>query len=150
MQPSNKSHKEFLDAPLDKSFFISPTTKQEIEAIIKNLDSNKSPDIFGISVKFVKMINNTISDHLSDLFNLSFTTGVVPDALKKALVPPVFKGGSKLEVSNYRPVSILSIFSKIIGKIMQSRLVNFLDENGIIYKHQFGFQKNNFNILCCT
>ena len=143
MKPSNKNHKEFLDDPSENSFFIKPTSKQEIEDIISSLDSNKSPDTFGISVKFVKIINTTISNHLADLFNLSFTTGRFPDALKKALVTPVFKGGSKLEVSNYRPVSILPIFSKVIGKLMQSRLVSFLDENGIIYKHQFGFQKNN-------
>ena len=128
---------------MGNSMFINPTSKQEIEDIIQNLDSNKSPDAFGISTKYIKIINSDISNHLAAIFNLSFSSGVYPDALKMAIVTPIFKGGSKLEISNYRPVSILPIFSKILGRLMQLRLVKFLEDNKIIYKHQFGFQKNN-------
>ena len=62
--------------------------------------------------------------------------------MKLALVTPVYKGKSELEVCNYRPVSILPISSKVLYKTMLKRLTGFLEKSKIIYEHQFGFQKN--------
>ena len=87
------------------------------------------------------------SDILSDIFNKSFFTGVFPQNLKYSFVLPLHKGGSKLVVTNYRPISIPPVLSKILGKLMQARLVKFLDCNKIIYEHQFGFQKNKSTSL---
>ena len=63
------------------------------------------------------------------------------------MITPTFKGGSRLEVSNYRPVSVLPIISKLLEKIMNSRLTKFLDSKKIIYEHQFGFQKHKSTTL---
>ena len=73
--------------------------------------------------------------------NISFTTGVFPDVLKVSKIIPLHKGGSTLEVNNFRPISLLSIFDKIIEKLMHKRLYDFLDEHNILYEHQFGFRK---------
>ena len=62
--------------------------------------------------------------------------------MKLALVTPVYKGKSELEVCNYIPVSILPISSKVLDKTMLKRLTGFLEKSKIIYEHQFGFQKN--------
>ena len=56
-------------------------------------------------------------------------------------------GKSKLELTNYRPISILPIFSKLLEKAMHSRMTRFLDERKILFKHQFGFQKNKSTTL---
>ena len=77
------------------------------------------------------------------MYNESFSQGIFSDHMKHAMVTPVHKGGSKLEMRNYRPISVLPICSKILEKLMLTRLLDFLDKNSIIYKHQFGFQKNN-------
>ena len=60
---------------------------------------------------------------------------------------PIFKGGSRMVISNYRPISILPILSKVIEKLMQDRLSKFLIDNNIIYEHQYGFQKGKSTTL---
>ena len=76
--------------------------------------------------------------------NLSFTTGIFRDSLKIAKVTPVYKKGSKLECTNYRPITLLSNLDKIIEKLMHKRLMGFLNDQKVLYKKQFGFQ-NNFS-----
>ena len=70
-------------------------------------------------------------------------TGIFPDALKISKVIPVHKGGPADNVNNYRPISLLSIFDKIIEKMMLKRLSSFLEQHNILFKNQFGFRKNN-------
>ena len=74
---------------------------------------------------------------MADLFNLSFTTGAFLSVLKTAKVVPVFKKDSKLDYSNYRPISLLSNIEKILEKLMYKRLYTFLNKNNIIYNLQF-------------
>ena len=76
---------------------------------------------------------------------MSFNTGVYPD-LKIVKVIPIHKGGSTQEVNNFRPISLLSIFDKIMEKIMHKKLYYFLEENNILFKKQFGFRKNNLTV----
>ena len=127
--------------------FLQPTNKAEIEKIINSFDSNKSSDIYGMSPRFLKMLSPAISETLSNIFNESFARGVFPDHMKLGMITPTFKGGSKPDVSNYRPVSVLPTISKILEKLMLFRLTKFLDTHNIIYEHQFGFQKNRSTTL---
>ena len=68
--------------------------------------------------------------------------GVFPDQLKIAKIVPVFKAGNKKILNNYRPISILPAFSKILEKLVSIRLINFLESQNILYKHQYGFRPN--------
>ena len=72
---------------------------------------------------------------------MSFNTGTHPELLKIAKTIPVFKKGSRMTVSNYRPISLLSNLNKIFEKIIFNRVYNFLEEHEILYKYQFGFRK---------
>ena len=83
-----------------------------------------------------------MSKHLTDIFNLSFTTGIFPHSLKCAKVIPIHKKNSKMIVSNYRQISLLSNLDKIIEKLMYNQIIQFLEDNKIIYYKQFGFRKN--------
>ena len=83
---------------------------------------------------------------LAHIINMSFNTGVYPDLLKIVKVIPIHKGGSTQEVNNFRPISLLSIFDKIMEKIMHKKLYHFLEENNILFKKQFGFRKNNSTV----
>ena len=78
---------------------------------------------------------------LADLFNLSFVTGIFPLVLKIAKVVPVFKKDSKLDYSNYPPISLLSNVKKILEKLLYKRLHTFLNNN-VIYNLQFGFRRH--------
>ena len=93
------------------------------------------------------MIPDLIIMPLCEIINLSFNTGKFPDALKIAKVIPIYKGGASDELNNYRPISLLSIFDKIIEKLMHKQLYNFLQENNVLFTNQFGFQKNRSTSL---
>ena len=80
---------------------------------------------------------------LAYIINMSLLTGEYPDLLKLVKVIPIHKGGSTQDVNNYRPISLLSIFDKIIEKLMHKRLYSFLEKNNILFCNQLGFRKNN-------
>ena len=132
----------FLNAPLCQSFTLFPTTAIEIEDEINNLNSSKSTGPFSIPTKLLTTLRYLLSGPLAYLFNCSFLSGVVPDRLKIARVIPVYKNGPKVTVSNYRPISLLSIFNKILEKLMYKRLLNFLEQNQDLFDGQFGFRSS--------
>ena len=118
------SFDSFLDERQENSMFLTPTDTKEVIELINDLSVNKAKDIYGISVNFLKILANDIAPSLCHIFNESFFTGIFPDLMKLAMITPTYKGGSRLEASNYRPVSVLPIFSKILEKLMQKRLTN--------------------------
>ena len=77
---------------------------------------------------------------IANIINNSFEEGVFPDALKIAKVVPIYKDGNKFEVENYRPISLLTSFSKIYEKLMHKRLVEFFEQNSILDENQYGFR----------
>ena len=87
--------------------------KKEIQEIISNFD-NKASGINSIPLKIIKLIKEPIVENLCNIYNVTFTIGIFPDSLKIGKVTPVYKKGSKLEYSNYRPISLLSNMDKII------------------------------------
>ena len=94
------------------------------------------------SVKILKLLKNDSFQQLSDVFNISFSTGQFPSVLKIAKVTFVHQkqSRSRFDYKNYRPISLLSNIEKIIEKLMYKRLSNFLDINNVIYLLQFGFR----------
>ena len=79
---------------------------------------------------------------LSELFNESIDAGIFPDKLKIGRVVPLFKEGDKTNILNYRPISTLTIYSKIFEKLVHKRMVSFISRYNIIKPNQFGFQSN--------
>ena len=79
---------------------------------------------------------------MTHIFNQVFITGIIPDQMKIALVTPIFKAKEENKFENYRPISVLTCFAKIFEKLMYKRLINFIEKNGILSKHQYGFRKN--------
>ena len=113
-----------------------------MEEIINALE-NKSTGPASIPVKLLKLIPDLIIVPLCKLINLSFISGSFPDPLKIVKVIPIHKNGSTQDMNNYRPISLLSIFDKIMEKMTHKRLYHFLEENNILCSKQFGFRKNN-------
>ena len=89
-----------------------------------------------------KKIKNIFSIWLSQLANLSFETGIFSDVLKIAKVNPLHKKESKIDHHNYRPISLLSVISKIFEKLIYKRIYFYLDQKRLIYSKQFGFRAN--------
>ena len=88
-----------------------------------------------------------IVNQLANIFNKSFLTGIVPSKLKIAKVIPLYKTKDPALFSNYRPISLLPFFSKILERLMHNRLYNFLTEHNILAMNQFGFRKNYSTFL---
>ena len=82
--------------------------------------------------KYVKTSAEVISPILSLLFNACFLSGIFPSCLKVAKVVPVFKSGDRTNLTNYRPIPILTCFSKTIKKLVHSRTMNFLNSNSLL------------------
>ena len=122
---------------------INQTDHEEIEDIIKDFDSSKGVGPNSIPTKILKQISHLISKPLSEIFNKSFCTGIFPDLLKISKINPIHKKDSKLLISNYRPISLLSNLNKIIEKLMFRRLYAFLEQYKCIYDLQFGFRENH-------
>ena len=139
---TNNKYQDYLKNPNKCSFFIKETTPHEINLIIQSLKSSNTTDIFGISTKFVKIASTAIEAILASIYNKSINEGIFPDAMKLAKILPIHKGDSKFIVSNYRPISLLPILSKIFEKLMYNRLIEFINKNNILTPNQFGFQKN--------
>ena len=91
-----------------------------------------------------------ISVPLSHIINLSLETGNFPQQWKVAKISPLLKSGSTTNFDNYRPISVLSIVSKVIEKIVQKQLMNFLDENKLLSTRQFGFRAKMSTELAAT
>ena len=77
------------------------------------------------------------------IFHSSFNEGIFPEQRKVAKVFPIFKVGSTEEEENYRPISILPIFSRVLERIMYNRTYQYFKENDMFFPKQYGFQVNN-------
>ena len=122
---------------------MAPTDHYEITKIITSLKSKNSSGHDNINSKFVKLIKQDIISPLVILFNKSLETGVVPDLMKLAEIIPIYKSKDKMLLNNYRPISLLPIFSKLMEKIVHIRLYNFLMSKHIFYNSQYGFRKHH-------
>ena len=119
-EPNNK-FQDYLKDPNTYSFF-KETTPAEVQQLLNNLNTRKATDMYGISPKLVRLSSACIKKCLSQIFTASFHKGIVPENLKSAVICPIHKGETKMLCSNYRPISILPIFSKILEKLINKRL----------------------------
>jgi len=115
----------------------------ELEKIIKSLRTKNTCGYNEISKCIIKLTAPFIISPLTHMCNAVLSTGVFPDRLKHAVVKPIFKKGNKQEISNYRPISLLTSFSKIIEKLIYAKLHAHIDMNNILVDEQYGFQTHS-------
>jgi hypothetical protein len=128
------------------SMVMLPITEQEVECVIRKLKGKFSAGCDEIPEYVVKQCAMFIKGPLTYIYNMSVNSGVFPDLFKVARVKPLYKKGDTYNIQNYRPISILSVFSKILEKIMYSRLTGFLNKHNIITKVQNGFREQKSTI----
>lgn len=83
-----------------------------------------------------------VSKPLTHIYNQTFITGILPDQMKIALVSPIYKANENNKFENYRPIIVHICFAKVFEKFMYKRLTDFVENNDILNKHQYGFRKN--------
>ena len=141
------NYKKYCVHPIPNSMFCEPVEINELTNLIGNLNNNKGAGPDNIGPRLLKEISPAIIQPLLYIINLSLSTGVVPDKLKLAKVIPIYKKGEHSLPQNYRPISLLSIFHKILEKIMAKRLKDYLTTSSILYSYQFGFRQNHSTVL---
>ena len=124
------------------NFIIAHIANEKVLEIIKSLN-NKSSGPSSIPLNLLQIVADLIVFPLCHIINTSFSKGIFPEKLKIMKVIPLHKGGSTQDSNNFRPISLLSIFDKIMEKILHKRLYQFLEHHHILFENQFGFRKDN-------
>ena len=131
---------EYLPKSCTSSIYLNDCTKYEIMEIISELTSGKSSDI---PIHIIKKSAGIIAPHLEKYFNHCMQNGLFPDQLKLGKISPIYKKDNQELFENYRPISTLPVFGKILEKLIYSRMYSFLITKGIISENQFGFRKGH-------
>ena len=138
---------QYMDNMNERSMFLTNVCEEEIINIVSNFKNKMSTDVHDIDMSIVKKVISQISKPLTRICNMSFEQSKFPEKMKVAKVVPIFKGGEKKHFTNYRPVSLLPQFSKVLEKLFHSRLSNFIDRYSILNDNQYGFRKNRSTSL---
>jgi len=117
------SFKNYFDSPSKNSILVYPVSCEELSRLIANLNTSKSAGPDNIGPKLVKAVFANICTPLLYIFNLSLSNGIVPDQLKLAKVGAIYKKGEKKLACNYRPISLLSIFDKLLEKNYEKQII---------------------------
>ena len=139
--PNQGDYMKYMGQAKTTTLKLQQVTINEIEEIITSLKPKLSQGHDGISNKLLKAIKTSISAPLTYVINHAFKYNYMPKPWKLARVVPVFKKGSSTECSNYRPISLLPTFSKVIEKAVENQVRNYLNENNYLTEEQYGFRK---------
>jgi hypothetical protein len=131
------------------SVFLFPVTENEAERVVIKLKRKAATGVDEIPDFIVKDCIHLLKKPLCFIFNLFITLGSFPDRMKVAKVKPIYKKGKKADMGNYRPISILPTFSKILEKIVYNRLVCFVNKHNILSEDQHGFSENRSTETAC-
>jgi hypothetical protein len=132
----------FLRGEHLNSLCLSPATREEIlTCLLKLKDSCAGHDHLKPSI--IKLIADHIAQPISHVINLCFQQALFPIELKQANITPIYKAGDPTLFHNYRPISILPVFSKLFERLLHTRLITFFDRCNIISPSQFGFRKQH-------
>lgn len=140
------NYKNYMKQHYSNCMYLTPVSLQELMQEIHLLSAKKSTGIDNIPSIVVKKSAELIAEPLCYIYNSSFESATVPETLKLAKVIPVFKRENKNLPGNYRPISLLSVFNKILEKLMFKRVYSFLERYKILNEFQFGFRKGHSTI----
>ena len=132
---SVRSFNSYLGTPIKENFTFQRITRTMVVEMCGKLKPKASFGLDCISTKLLKLMLPQILTPLCHLFNLSVQTGYIPSQLKTAKVVPVFKSGDAHDFTSYRPISLLSSFSKLFEKIIAKQMITYMNKLKILYIH---------------
>ena len=140
IQPN--SFTKYLQQRISSSIYSDIPNPTEIENVVHSLNLNKAVGYDNIPPFFLRTVSTVITTYLHLFREFCFCNGTFPEDCATAKIVPIFKKGKKDDPLNYRPISILTCFSKIMEKIIYKRQIFFLNKHKVIQKNQFGCQSN--------
>jgi hypothetical protein len=139
---NNHKTKFALKNGVTSTILITHCSPYEITEIVKEMKIKSSTGYDGISMKHISESIDNSSIFLSKLINAIIDNEVWPDELKIQVQRPIYKNGSKKNLDNYRPISLLSNINKIIEKFFAKKILTFLNKHNVITEKQFGFRQS--------
>ena len=136
---NNKDSTQYITSSPTFSFYLSPITEAQAFTLFSSLNENKTS--LNIPNKLIKLASEPLSKPFTVIYNESVLTGKVPGLFKISKVTPIFKSGIVTELGNYRPIAVISPFSKVLDRLVYQQLVSFLEKQCLLFNFQFGFRK---------
>ena len=127
---------------LECPIVFPPSLKIFVRTSLQQLSTSKATGLDDLSSFFLKIAASSISPSLPSVFNLSISSGVFPNLWKTAKVSPLHKDGSLFDRSNYRPISVLAVLSKILERHVHQTFYYFLSQHELLLDSQFGFRSS--------
>ena len=131
---------------LTQEFTFSEITEQDVYQLLLFLLLTKVPGLDKLPATLIKPAAPYIAKPLAKIFNESLLTGIFPSDWKEAKVIPVYKSGTKSNMNNYRPISIISIMAKTMDKLVHKQIYSYLQHNNILIEAQHGFRPLHSNV----
>ena len=131
-------------------FQLKQTTEDIVLKLLKNIDISKAAGVDNLPGRFLKDGAVILAKPVTEICNLSIKSKIFPDPCKLAKLKPIFKKGSRMDPSNYRPISLLPLISKIFEKIVHDQMIDYLAQYNILYKYQSCFRANHLTDLCLS
>ena len=138
----NKNFTDYLGNSYNSTLYDGNLTLKEFNNSLSYIKPNKAAGYDDLNSNVILHVIDSIRKPLFHVIDTSVKEGIFPDLLKTSKVIPVFKKDDPSLISNYRPISLIPVFSKIFERVIYNRLYNYLTSNKLLYKKQFGFQKN--------
>ena len=140
---NHASHMDYLNDNIESRFLFKEVNESQVDNMIMDLQSKDSYGHDGISVRLLKLIRPHILCAITCIINQCLNTGIFPNKLKLAKITPIFKKGSADEVSNYRPISVLTSISKVFEKAIAIQITDYFIHNNFIPPNQYAYRSNH-------
>ena len=145
----DEDNNENLDENL-RNFQFSEENPANIEKMINNIKIDVATGEDEIGAKLIKDSKTTITPILTKIINKCYKLNTFPECMKKAIIIPIYKKENPDEISNYRPISILPILSKIFERSAVDQMVEYLEKNNLISPNQHAYRKLHSTVTCLT
>ena len=131
-------------------FQLKPTTEDIVLKIFKNIDISNAAGVDNLPGRFLKDGTVILAKPVTEICNLSIKLKIFPNPCKLAKLKPIFKKKSRMDPSNYKPISLLPLISKIFEKIVHDQMIDYLAQYNILYQYQSGFRTKHSTDLCLS
>ena len=125
---------------IESMWDLQRVEQKTVQRILHSLKVNKAAGLDKIPARLLKDAEMELALSITYLVNKSISDGIVPDLWKVARVTPLHKSDDKLQVENYRPISVLPVLSKVVERVVHSQLNAHLHQLDFLYQHQYGFR----------
>ena len=140
LPPAQHDPLQFLNGDFPNDMQLPFITLNDIFTVIKSIPDKKC-NLDDFSPRIIKENAHLIAQPLRLIYNQSLESGIFPSKLKVARVIPIYKKGAKSDMNNYRPISLINIFSKLFEKLVKKYLTKYMIENNVLNPRQYGFQR---------